>query len=85
MIGGTINALISVLKRLPIVSQITNYNYEAFTPENYLPLMRFDESPSIGVPAPDFPLWRMEDQSQTHLSEYWSQYRYLVVEFGSFT
>ena len=48
--------------------------------------MRFDESPELGVAAPDFPLWRLqEDRAQTSLGEWWSSNLYLVVEFGSFT
>ncbi len=63
---------------------IARYNYDEFIPENFMPWMKFDASPSLGRPAPDFPLWRL-DESQTSLSEIWSQYAYTVVEFGSFT
>ncbi len=61
------------------------YNYPAFVPEYFEPMMRFDESPPLGEPAPDFPLWRLEDRGETSFSEVWSQHHYTVVEFGSFT
>lgn len=62
------------------------YNYDEFVPEKFMPWMRFAESPELGVAAPDFPLWNLqEDRAQTSLSEWWSNHLYLVVEFGSFT
>jgi hypothetical protein len=61
------------------------YNYDSFTRSNFEPWMRFDSSPPIGQQAPDFPLWRLEDRGETRLSEIWAEYRFLVVEFGSFT
>jgi hypothetical protein len=64
---------------------IENYNYDKFIPENFEPLMRFNKSPALGVPAPDFPLWNLEDCQQTSLKDLWSNHLYLVVEFGSFT
>lgn len=64
---------------------LQRYNYDEFVPEKFMPWMRFDESPGLGVAAPDFPLWRLGDQARTALSEWWSSNRYLVVEFGSFT
>ena len=63
---------------------ISRYNYAAFTKENVLPWLRFDDSPAVGRKAPDFPLWRI-DGSETQLSEFWSAHTYTVVEFGSFT
>lgn len=63
---------------------IAQYNYSDFTRENVLHLLRFDESPAVGQPAPDFPLWRV-DGSETSLSDIWSRHTYTVVEFGSFT
>jgi hypothetical protein len=60
------------------------YNYPAFVPENFEPLMRFDESPQIGEVAPDFAL-RNLDGTGTSLSALWSAQAWLVVEFGSFT
>jgi hypothetical protein len=62
----------------------TKYNYDSFIPENFGPWMRFEQSPSVGVPAPDFPLWDL-DESQTSLGEIWAQKTYTIVEFGSFT
>lgn len=64
---------------------LQNYNYDEFVPEKFEPLMRFDESPPLGVTAPDFPLWNLEDRQQTSLKALWSKYLFLVVEFGSFT
>ncbi len=64
---------------------LKNYNYDKFIPENFEPLMRFDKSPILGTPAPDFPLWNLADRQQTSLKELWSNNLYLVVEFGSFT
>lgn len=64
---------------------LRQYNYDAFVPEKFMPWMRFDESPALGVAAPDFPLWQLEDRGQSSLGEWWSNNLYLVVEFGSFT
>lgn len=64
---------------------LRQYNYDAFVPEKFMPWMRFDESPALGVAAPDFPLWQLEDRAQSSLGEWWSNNLYLVVEFGSFT
>jgi hypothetical protein len=60
------------------------YNYDAFTREKVLRWLRFDESPPLGEPAPDFPLWRL-DGRETRLKEVLGQHRYTIVEFGSFT
>lgn len=60
------------------------YNYDSFVPENFMPWLKFDESPTIGVQAPSFPLWDLEE-NETSLAEIWSQYNYTVIEFGSFT
>jgi len=62
-----------------------NYNYDKFVPDKFEPLMRFDQSPTLGTPAPDFPLWKLENRQPTSLKELWSNHLYLVVEFGSFT
>jgi hypothetical protein len=64
---------------------IQRYNYDAFVPEKFSPWMRFDESPPLGQPAPSFPLWRLEDGSEASLEAIWSENRFTVVEFGSFT
>ncbi len=64
---------------------LRRYNYDAFTPEKFEPWMRWDESPPLGNPAPDFTLWRLDDRAATSLSAIWSQHRYTIVEFGSFT
>ena len=63
---------------------LTRYNYDAFIPQNFEPWLNFENSPTIGQPAPDFPLWDL-DENETRLSAIWGQYRYTVVEFGSFT
>ena len=63
---------------------ISKYNYDSFVPENFEPWMGFDQSPTLGAPAPDFPLWDL-DGNQTRLSEVWSQNTFTIVEFGSFT
>lgn len=64
---------------------IQRYNYDEFVPEKFNPWMRFDESPPLGQPGPSFPLWRLEDQSETSLEAVLSENRFTVVEFGSFT
>ena len=63
---------------------ITRYNYDDFTPEKVFPWLRFESSPALGQPAPDFPLWDLAGE-KTSLSEIWSANTYTVVEFGSFT
>jgi hypothetical protein len=60
------------------------YNYDAFIPEKIQPWMNFEDSPPVGIPAPDFPLWD-HHQNRTSLREIWSQFTYTIVEFGSFT
>jgi hypothetical protein len=62
----------------------TAYNYDEFTPKKVLPWLSFESSPPLGRPAPDFPLWHL-DQSATTLSQIWQQNQLTVVEFGSFT
>jgi hypothetical protein len=61
------------------------YNYDSFVPEKFEPLMRFDQSPPLGSPGPDFPLWNVEGREQTSLHDFLSNYLYTIVEFGSFT
>jgi hypothetical protein len=63
---------------------VTAYNHDEFTPEKVLPWLSFDNSSSLGEPAPDFPLWQL-DGTETSLSNIWRQNRLTVVEFGSFT
>ena len=64
---------------------LEKYNYDEFVPEKFMPWMRFDESPPIGEPAPDFPLWGADTREETSLSAIWSSNLYTIVEFGSFT
>ncbi len=64
---------------------VTRYNYDAFVEEKIAPFMTFDASPPLGEPAPDFPLWRLDDRAETSLKAIWSSHVYTVVEFGSFT
>jgi hypothetical protein len=66
------------------IDLINKYNYDSFTPEKFGPWMRFEESPRVGVAAPDFSLWDLQG-NQTSLSAIWSQNSFTVVEFGSFT
>lgn len=64
---------------------VTRYNYDEFVPEKFQQWMRFDESPPLGEPAPDFPLVRLIDETTVQLSDIWSDHVYTIVEFGSFT
>lgn len=64
---------------------LIRYNYDSFIPENFEPWLNFTASPPLGQPAPDFPLWRLDDQQQTSLRAVWASHVYTVVEFGSFT
>ena len=65
-------------------SLIERYNYDEFIPEKFEPGMKFEESPPLGEPAPDFPLWDLDGRG-TRLSAVWSAHAYTIVEFGSFT
>ena len=65
-------------------SLIERYNYDEFIPEKFEPGMKFEESPPLGEPAPDFPLWDL-DGRETRLSAVCSAHAYTIVEFGSFT
>lgn len=69
---------------MPNADLLSRYNYDAFVPEKFEPWLRFDESPPLGQPAPDFPLTHL-DGATTRLSEIWAAHRYTIVEFGSFT
>lgn len=64
---------------------IINYNYDEFVPHKFEKWLNFDASPPLGQTAPDFPLWKLEDGSETSLGTIWSSNVYTVVEFGSFT
>jgi len=63
---------------------VEKYNYTVFKHENFSPWMKFEQSPRLGVKAPDFPLWDL-DGGKTRLSEIWSANKFTVIEFGSFT
>ncbi len=63
---------------------LVRYNYDEFIPAKFEPWMRFESSPPLGKPAPDFPLWHLNER-ETWLSAIWSQHTYTIVEFGSFT
>lgn len=63
---------------------IEQYNYDEFVREKFEPLLNFDNSPPIGVPAPDFPLWEL-DKRKTSLSDVWAKNDLTIIEFGSFT
>ena len=62
----------------------TRYDYDEFVPSEFEPWMRFDDSPRLGEPASDFPMWDL-DGNPTRLSALWSRNLYTIVEFGSFT
>ena len=61
------------------------YNYDSFVEGKFDLHMSFDDSPKLGKPAPDAPLWYLDDRRETRLSEVWSKHTLTVVEFGSFT
>lgn len=63
---------------------IEKYNYDSFVRKNFEPWMNFDNSPVVGQPAPDFPLWHLNGDN-TSLSTIWSNFDLTVIEFGSFT
>lgn len=63
---------------------VSHYNYDEFIPEKFEPWLNFENSPRLGAQAPDFPLWHLDGQ-ETRLSDVWSNNRYTIVEFGSFT
>ena len=65
-------------------SLIEGYNYDEFVPEKFEPGMKFEGSPPLGKPAPDFSLWDLEGR-ETRFSAVWSVHTYTTVEFGSFT
>lgn len=69
---------------MPEPDLITRYNYDEFIPAKFEPWMNFENSPALGVPAPDYPLWDLEE-NQTTLRENISLKLYTIVEFGSFT
>lgn len=66
------------------IDVIVRYNYDEFVPAKFMPWLNFQNSPPLGQPAPDFPLWRL-DGTETRLSAVWAAYAYTIVEFGSFT
>jgi hypothetical protein len=63
---------------------IKRYNYDSFVPDNFMPWMRFEASPTLGDPAPDFPLWDLAER-EVSLSSLWNEHLYTIVEFGSYT
>ncbi|GAB4505316.1 MAG: hypothetical protein Fur0043_23110 [Anaerolineales bacterium] len=63
---------------------LVRYNYASFVPEAFEQWLNFDSSPKAGTMGLDFPLWHL-DESETRLSEIWSQHDFTIVEFGSFT
>ncbi len=60
------------------------YNYDSFVEEKAERWMKFDESPRLGEPAPDFSLTSLEGE-QKKLSDIWKSASFTVMEFGSFT
>ncbi len=69
---------------MPDSDLLARYNYDEFIPAKFEPWMNFENSPALGVPAPDYPLWDLEE-SQASLHQIISQNLYTIVEFGSFT
>ncbi len=63
---------------------VTRYNYDEFVPAKFMPWLNFENSPSLGEKAPDFPLWTL-DRAETSLRAIWSAHTFTVIEFGSFT
>lgn len=63
---------------------IEQYNYDEFVREKFEPWLNFDDSPPVGVPAPNFPLWKL-DKRKTSLSDVWTKNDLTIIEFGSFT
>jgi len=63
--------------------RISYYNYAMFGRQAF-EMLRWEHSPPIGRPAPDFAVWDL-DGNETKLSDLWSQHTYTVIEFGSFT
>ena len=49
---------------------VDRYNYDEFTPEKFIPWMKFDASPPLGEGAPVFPIWNGK-QDKTYLQR-WS-------------
>jgi hypothetical protein len=68
---------------MPEQDRIAYYNYSVFGRQAF-EMLRWENSPAIGKPAPDFPVWDI-DGNETTLSAIWSQHTYTVIEFGSFT
>jgi len=63
---------------------LARYNYDEFVPKKFEPWLNFSNSPPLGYPTPDFPLWHLDGGGIT-LSEIWSQNTFTIIEFGSFT
>jgi hypothetical protein len=84
--GGAVSATQSQEHNVNIddLLLLSRYNYDEFIPEKFDRWLRFEASPPLGQPAPDFLLWRL-DGSETRLSAIWSSHTYTVVEFSSFT
>ena len=72
------------MTRAPGADLLALYNYDEFVPAKFRPWMNFDDSPPLGQPAPDFPLWQL-DGRETSLRAVWSRHTYTIVEFGSVT
>ena len=73
---------------------LERYNYDSFIPANFEPWDRFDESPPLGQPGPDFPLLELGAPAangginapiERTLGEVCGAHLYTIVEFGSFT
>jgi hypothetical protein len=60
------------------------YNYAEFNRQGVERWLRFDESPPLGDPIPDFSLQEL-DGGTTQLRKVCAAHAYTVIEFGSFT
>jgi thiol-disulfide isomerase/thioredoxin len=63
---------------------LSRYNYDEFAFHKFESWLNFDASPPLDRPAPDFPLWDL-DEWETSLATIWSDHSFTVVEFGSIT
>jgi hypothetical protein len=59
------------------------YNFDAFTPGKFNRFWNFPNTPGLGQPGLDFPLWDLANDRETSLHGELQQHRLTVVEFGS--
>jgi hypothetical protein len=61
------------------------YNYDEFTPGKFDRCWRYADSPALGRPVPDYPLWHLDREAPTTLHAELARRRITVVEFGSYS